>query len=229
MVIEMSKKIIYHGSANIIKKPFYGGGKLYNDYGKGFYCTEHLELAKEWACTGVGDGYVNQYQLDLEGLSVCNLSAAEFTILHWLTLLVKYRKVNMPTPVMKRGAEWLANNFTIDIEKYDVLIGYRADDSYFAFARSFLNNEISLEQLSRAMKLGKLGEQIVLKSEKAFETLVFQKYEFVDSTKYYIKRRRRDEQAKVAFQKILSEDELTGLYIRDLIIQEVKADDPRIQ
>lgn len=28
---------IYHGSENIIKKPVYGAGKLYNDYGRGFY------------------------------------------------------------------------------------------------------------------------------------------------------------------------------------------------
>ena len=38
---------IYHGSANIIKQPAFGAGKLYNDYGRGFYCTEHIELAKQ--------------------------------------------------------------------------------------------------------------------------------------------------------------------------------------
>ena len=39
---------IYHGSPNIVTTVF-GEGKAYNDYGQGFYCTENLELAKEWA------------------------------------------------------------------------------------------------------------------------------------------------------------------------------------
>ena len=42
------KKIIYHGSSRIIEKPLFNFGKKYNDYGIGFYCTEEMELAKEW-------------------------------------------------------------------------------------------------------------------------------------------------------------------------------------
>lgn len=38
------------------------------------------------------------------------------------------------------------------------------------------------------MRLGKLGEQIVLKSPKAFETIYFQNYENVDAEIYYIKK-----------------------------------------
>lgn len=88
----MSKRILYHGSPDIIQAPVFGKGKSYNDYGKGFYCTEHLELAKEWACTENTDGYVNKYEVDTAGLSVLNLSSSEYTILHWLALLMKYRK-----------------------------------------------------------------------------------------------------------------------------------------
>ncbi|RGC51893.1 DUF3990 domain-containing protein [Absiella sp. AM29-15] len=50
-------------------QPIYGLGKNYNDYGQGFYCTENLELAKEWACTENLEGYANQYQLDMK--SIC--------------------------------------------------------------------------------------------------------------------------------------------------------------
>ena len=52
----MSKLVLYHGSPGIIEKPVFGKGKAYNDYGRGFYCTEHIELAKEWACTEGTDG-----------------------------------------------------------------------------------------------------------------------------------------------------------------------------
>ena len=96
----MSKLVLYHGSPEIIEKPIYGKGKAYNDYGKGFYCTENLELAKEWACTEGVDGYANQYEIEIYNLRILNLSADEYTILHFL----------------------------VDIDDYDAIIGYRADD-----------------------------------------------------------------------------------------------------
>lgn len=108
-----------------------------------------------------------------------NLSEEGCTILHWLALLMEHRKLRLSTPMMKRGADWLKNHFLLDVTKYDVIVGYRADDSYFAFARAFVNNEISLKQLSYAMRLGKLGEQVVLKSENVFQELRFLGYEAI--------------------------------------------------
>ena len=174
----MSKLILYHGSPKIIQTPILGKGKSYNDYGKGFYCTEHLELAKEWACMENEDGYANKYELDTNGLSVLNLSSDEYTILHWLALLMEYRKFRISTPVMKRGADWLKEHFLLDLTQYDAVVGYRADDSYFSFATAFLNNTISLSKLEKAMQLGKLGEQVVAVSKEAFERFSFVQAEF---------------------------------------------------
>ena len=57
---------IYHGSDHIIEQPVQGEGKVHNDYGRGFYCTEHVELAKEWACSADNDGYIRHSQKQLE-------------------------------------------------------------------------------------------------------------------------------------------------------------------
>ena len=54
---------LYHGSETIIEKPLYRGGKSTNDYGRGFYCTENIELAKEWACANNNSGYANIYSM----------------------------------------------------------------------------------------------------------------------------------------------------------------------
>ena len=62
-------KTLYHGSKDIIKVPIYGKGKLYNDYGLGFYCTEDLDLAMEWAVDLDRNGYANQYEIDETQLS----------------------------------------------------------------------------------------------------------------------------------------------------------------
>ena len=225
----MSKLILYHGSSEIIEKPIFGKGKAYNDYGRGFYCTENFELAKEWACTEGIDGYANQYEIETDGLKILTLSSGEYTVLHWLALLMTYRKLRLSTPVMKRGAEWLKEHFLVNIEDYDAIIGYRADDSYFSFARAFVSNEISLGQLSHAMKLGKLGEQFVLKSREAFEAIQFVSYVASDNTIYYARRKARDDAARAAFFAELERDDMDGIYIRDLIRGEVKADDPRLR
>lgn len=225
----MNKLILFHGSPEIIPTPVYGKGKFYNDYGRGFYCTQNLELAKEWACTENSDGYANQYEIDIDQLSILHLSDGSYSILHWLALLMEYRKFRISTPVMNRGANWLREHFLIDLSPYDAVTGYRADDSYFSFARAFVNNEISLTQLSYAMHLEKLGEQFVLKSQKAFQCIQFLNAESVDSTQYYPKRKARDEEARAAYRTELEKDDMNGLYMRDIIREEVKPDDPRLR
>lgn len=225
----MSKLILYHGSPVIIEHPVFGKGKPYNDYGKGFYCTEHIELAKEWACSENIDGYANQYEIELSDLSILNLSSDEFTILNWLALLIKHREARLSTPLAKRGKEYLLQNFLPEFENYDIIVGYRADDSYFSFARSFVSNEISLKQLGIAMKLGKLGEQIVLKSQKAFDAIKFVDYEIADNAVYYAKRKSRDEEARAAYIKELENEDLDGIFMRDIIREEMKPNDPRLR
>lgn len=177
--------IIYHGSVNILEKPQYEKGKDYNDYGKGFYCTESLELAKEWACTEKSNGYANKYELNLENLKVLDLRNKKYNVLHWITLLIKNRRFAITNEISKEGKEYLINNFLIDISEYDIIIGYRADDAYFTFAQNFLNNTISVQKLKEALLLGNLGEQIVLKSEQAFSRLKFLGYEIADQDIYY--------------------------------------------
>ncbi|MBQ3558173.1 MAG: DUF3990 domain-containing protein [Agathobacter sp.] len=209
--------ILYHGSENIIEAPFLGGGKKNNDYGQGFYCTRDIELAREWACTECISAYVNKYELDIDNLKVLDLSKEKFSTLNWLALLVNNRRIRVTTPVMKRAMEWLVKHFLIDIKEYDVIVGYRADDSYFSYARAFINNQISLGQLAYAMQLGELGIQYVLKSEKAFAALKYIGFETVDRTIYYAKRKKRDESAREAFMKELEKEEPEGIFIRELM------------
>lgn len=225
----MSKLILYHGSSDIIRNPEYGKGKSNNDYGLGFYCTQNIELAKEWACLKEKNGFVNLYTMETNGLRVLNLLSDEYNILHWLNLLIENRIFRFSTPTMKKGAEWLKSNFHLDLSEYDIIVGYRADDSYFAFAKSFLNNEISLNQLYYAMKLGRFGEQIVMKSQKSFEALTYLSSEEVNCEIYYQKRKSRDDAAREAYRKEIETDDINGLFMRDIIREEVKADDPRLR
>ena len=103
----MEPMTLFHGSPQIVAHPFYGGGRSYNDYGHGFYCTEHIELAREWACSEEGyDGYANEYRFDGRGFKVLELSSPEYSTLHWLALLLEHRKIDLRTPVAQAGSEF---------------------------------------------------------------------------------------------------------------------------
>lgn len=225
----MGKLILYHGSPEIREHPEFGKGKPYNDYGKGFYCTEHIELAKEWACSEGIDGYANRYEIETDELKILNLSSPEYTILNWLALLMLHRKGRLSTSLAVRGREYLIENFLPEFENYDAIVGYRADDSYFSFARSFVSNEISLKQLGYAMRLGKLGEQFVLKSKKAFDAIKFLDYVVADNSIYYFKRKSRDDEARAAYHKEIENEDLDGIFMRDIIREAMKSDDPRLR
>ena len=224
----MAKLItIYHGSENIIDHPIFGGGKKNNDFGVGFYCTESKELAKEWAVSSLHDGFCNRYILDTEYLNILNLQSPNFTILNWIAILVEHRLFSIKTPVARRAKQYLIEHFSINVDAYDLIIGYRADDSYFDYAESFVNNGISVDQLARAMRLGKLGEQIVLKSKFAFNNLRFEGAEDVKSEQYYSLRKARNDEANQYYLDML-EEESDGLYIQDIIRGDIQNDDPRI-
>ena len=222
--------IIFHGSKYIEDNPEYGKGKPYNDYGRGFYCTEDIELAKEWSVDENGNGYANKYNLDTKGLNILYLNSKDYNILHWITLLLKNRSFSATSDIAREAKKYLINNFSIDTTGYDVIIGYRADDSYFAYANNFLNNTISINKLSKAMKLGNLGEQVVLVSVKAFKNIHFIEATTADNNVYFPLKTKRDYEAR---KEYLNSDRnimaINELYIMDIIRQEIKEDDPRLQ
>lgn len=226
----MSKIItLYHGSTEKIEHPALGKGKRNNDYGQGFYCTAHRDLACEWASKLQGlDGYVNQYELDITGLKVLDLS--KYGILHWMTILLKNRTFTLTTPISIQGKAYLMEHFDIDISSYDIIKGYRADDSYFSFAEDFLNNAISVSHLSRAMRLGKLGIQYVLVSQKAFDALRFVQADPVENSVYYPLHMVRDTKARKAYRssKANLAIDTNDIYLLDILRGGIEDGDPRL-
>lgn len=218
---------IYHGSKQIVEVPTFGEGRKNNDYGLGFYCTESNALAKEWAVSSLRDGFSNRYTLETEYLNVLNLNSPDFTILNWMAVLVEHRLFSIKTPVARRAKQYLIDNFGINVNAYDLITGYRADDSYFDFAEAFLNNAITVEQLSRAMRLGKLGEQIVIKSKFAFSKIRFEGFEVAEKETFYVLRKARDDAASQMYLDI-QEEEGDGLYIQDIMRGGITNDDARI-
>lgn len=222
---------LYHGTDHIIEKPDISLGKTYNDYGRGFYCTESLEMAKEWACKNNKDGYVNIYEINTNELKVLNLLDGKHNVLNWIALLLKNRTFTLQDEIALDAKNYLIENFLPDISMYDVIIGYRADDSYFSYAQSFISNTLPLRSLNQALRLGKLGLQTVLISEKSFEKIKFIGKEEVKRENYYPKFLSRDTNArKTYYQKVQKgKTYIDDIFVMDILREEMKNDDSRIQ
>ena len=223
-------RTIYHGSDHIIEKPLFGAGKPYNDYGSGFYCTDSPEMAKEWGVGKDKDGYANQYTIDCDGLVILDLNGPDFTILHWLAVLLENRRFTINAPLALQSREYLLSTFHVDYKNVDCMIGYRADDSYFSFAQDFISGAISYRQLTNAMHLGKLCQQFVLKSEKAFDCIRFAGYETALRSEWYAKRKMRDDAARREYLDAERYRIQPGdLFITQILSEEMKPDDPRLR
>jgi hypothetical protein len=223
-------KNIYHGSTDIIEKPIFGFGKTYNDYGLGFYCTEAIEMAKEWGVSRDKDGYANIYEIETDGLKVLDLNDEQYCVLHWISILLENREFDILSSLAMEAKEYILDNFKVDYENVDVIIGYRADDSYFAFAQDFINGTISYRQLGNALRLGKLGQQFVLKSKKAFDRVKFVDYEIAQSKEWFLKKYSRDKTARREyFDTERNKRQKGDIYITQIIDEEMRGNDLRLR
>ena len=203
----MEQIILYHGSPNQQVSPRYGLGDEKHDYGKGFYLTENLELAKEWAVCRPDErnGWVHKFSLDITDLRI--LDFQEYNILSWLAELMKHRDA-ADSKRYRILSEKFIEKYGIDSEHYDVIKGWRANASYFYIAREFVRDNIDVEILEELLSLGGLGIQYCIKSERAYEKLaeVKEALTCVDFREFNEKYNARDISAREKMRKLVDSD-----------------------
>ena len=204
---------LYHGSQKVIKKPQYGAGNPFNDYGLGFYTTKDKELAGEWAVLNSGkDGRINEYKLDYNALSVLRLDSQPFEV--GVAVLMLCRRGEYANEVQSRLDRFI-EKYGIDISSYDVIEGWRANDSFFSYVRDFAAMALSLEKLKEAMRLGGLGTQVCLKTQMAFNQLEWLTTSAALASRFYSSAKSRDEEARKAYRDM--KEKTKGTLIFDLI------------
>ena len=166
----MGKIILYHGSPDETVTPKFGLGEEKHDYGKGFYLTESLELAKEWAVyrPNASNGWVHEFELDTEELNI--LDFQEYSALTWLAELMKHRDAADSKRYRILSKQFI-EKFGISTYEYDVIKGWRANASYFYIAKSFVRDEVDIDILEELLALGGLGIQYCIKTEQAYKKL----------------------------------------------------------
>lgn len=189
---------VFHGSDHKIQKPVYLGGKADHDYGNGFYTTEYEDRARSWAALNGNPerSIVNVYELDLQGVKILDLNTCG--ALAWIAEVVANRGT------MQEGADMVGQRlvelYKPDTEPYDIIKGYRADDSYTQVIEAFLMNQVNIAEVERLFYKGSLGNQIFLKSEEAFRRICWlDAYEVVPQARY----REEDIQARREVNRFL--------------------------
>ena len=148
-------------------------------------------------------GYVYEYVLNMDGLNVLDLCKEDS--LSWISILVKNRGIGdkaESNPLINNRIIALQARYGINTSGYDLIVGYRADDSFYKYASDFLIGSIYKEVLDQALMLGKLGKQYCLKTKKAFDQLQYVQ-------KHYTMQKDRDE-----FNRIDREASLQYLNIK---------------
>ena len=163
-------KTFYHGSAFAEITPTFGLGRDEHDYGRGFYLTDNLELAKEWAvCRPDGsDGFVHAYNIDLSGLKI--LDFEQLGPLPWMAELMKHREGGKSKRFKMLSDKFIAK-YAVESDGYDIIRGWRANASYFYIVTAFVHDEVDVDILEELLMLDGLGIQYCLKSEAAYQAI----------------------------------------------------------
>lgn len=203
----MKKIKLYHGTANEFVRPEYGKGEEKHDYGQGFYLTENIDLAKEWAVCKPNNinGFVHQYELDTEGLKI--LDFQEKRVLSWLAELMKHRDA-ADSKRYRVLAKKFIDKYGIDTDGYDVIKGWRANASYFYIAKEFVRDNIDMDILEELLSLGGLGIQYCIKSELAYSKLheVDNSVQIVSYAEFNDKYNKRDIDARQKMRDLVDSD-----------------------
>ncbi|SEQ43888.1 Protein of unknown function [Lachnospiraceae bacterium RM5] len=204
----MEKIILYHGTPDRIVIPTFGKGENKHDYGQGFYLTEDIELAKEWAVCRPSEinGYVHKYELDISGLKI--LDFQNFDILVWLAELMKNRDAGDSKRYHVLAKKFI-EKYGVDTEEYDVIKGWRANASYFYIAKEFVRDNIDLDILEELLMLGGLGIQYCIKSELAYSRLYEDKDSLIEVsyTEFNEKYNQRDISARRKMRELVDSDD----------------------
>lgn len=227
------KRTIYHGSSRIVRTPVFGTGEAGNDFGLGFYCTDDLSAAGEWAVSRNSDGFINRYTIETDGLRIINLSSPGYCMLHWLGVLLSYREFDACSSMAYQATDYIRSVFSTDYQNCDCMIGFRADNCNFAFAQSFLEGDISYRQFSDSIRLGDTGRQFVLKSNRAFDRVLFYGYSIADAAGQHPSALGRDRRAMLRHKSILSSTDTgrksrSDIYVDQIISERIGPYDPRL-
>ena len=160
---------LYHGTDAFFERPDLSMCRPFKDFGRGFYLTPDLAVAKRMAerCVERSDWqgapkYVYVYDFDESDLSALAIKRFAPVVDE---LFARFVMAN-------RQARSKATDHNRD-NRYDIVAGPIADDRMGVLFRRFEDGEVSLEYLINELKFKRLSMQYSFHTNKALQKLAF--------------------------------------------------------
>ncbi len=206
----MNKITLYHGSKNGLTGTILPNSRETCDFGSGFYMGNNKKQPLTLICN-----YPNSkiYTLNLD---LTNLKIKEFDIdLDW-ALFIAYNRGKMDSIKNTK----IYNYYKSFKKKYDLIIGYIANDKLFMTLDKFFNGEITDQALINCLSALKLGRQYVAISKKACEQIIISKEEIItteEKIKLKIESEKNRTKAVKTTEKIIKEYRRSGKYFDEIL------------
>ena len=158
------RKVLFHGSKSGIEGSVsVGRSRKNNDFGQGFYCGESFAQSAMFV-SGFPDSSVYAITFD-----EANLSSARFAVdRDWMLTIALHRG---------RLADYADHPFIRTlrqrVEAADYVVAPIADNRMYEIIDSFADGELTDEQCKHALAATNLGNQYVIRSEKAVGAMSF--------------------------------------------------------
>nr|WP_297705820.1 DUF3990 domain-containing protein [uncultured Butyrivibrio sp.] len=144
---------LYHAGYEEIKKPDVHYGRKNADFGQGFYTTDNLDFACGWVREKPGaDIIINSYELDEKDLKVKKLERDS----SWFNYIFSNRRVKPD-----------------EYAEYDIIVGPIAGDTIYDTFGIITSGFLTDEEAMRLLMVGDSFDQIVLKTQRAADSLKF--------------------------------------------------------
>lgn len=157
--------VLFHGAkGEIVGDIDAHHSSIINDFGSGFYLGETLPQAATWVA-GVSESSVYCFYFKPKP----DMKELVFPVSReWMYAILYYRHAFHPKKVPEEVA-----NIVKRVEEADYIIAPIADNKMYEILNQFIRGNITDEACLHALSMTDLGNQYVLKSDKAIHSLQF--------------------------------------------------------
>ena len=165
--------VIFHGAKGTLQMPLdLDHSKPRNDFGKGVYFGEELYQAGTFISEHE-NGRVYIFEINMLDLNIVRFKVSK----EWMIAVAYYRGL-----LDNYSNHKVIKNIIKKVEDADLIIAPIADNKMYNIINQFVLGEITDEQCSHALSATDLGNQYVVRTEKALEKMYLLKECYVSKS-----------------------------------------------
>jgi len=210
---EAKNKVLFHGSKFGLKEITPKGSREDCDFGSGFYLGESYSQAASFVYeTNASSVYV--FEGDFAGLEKMEFGCEE----DWMLAVCYYRGM---LDLYKESE--IIKNIMAKVESADIIVAPIADNKMYYVMRKFGDGEITTMEAKHALSESSLGQQYILRSQKAIDRLKFKSRMFLSTSERKQFDTIMDERGKEIDTKLKLSQRLyrgKGKYVEEIFVWE---------